>query len=64
MAVGVETSGALSRGQTVPMRNRDQKPTMRVCVSVDGERIVREIVSLILASPESAAVKPEERSHA
>ena len=47
MTVGVETSGALSLGQTVPMRG--QKPNMRVCVSVDGARIVGEIVSTILA---------------
>jgi hypothetical protein len=50
----------LSVGQTVPMR--DQKPNMRVCVSADGARIVREIVSTILASPERATVKPNGHS--
>ena len=49
MAVGVETSGALSLGQTVPMR--EQIPNMRVCVSVDGTRTVKEIVATILGSP-------------
>jgi purine nucleosidase len=61
MTVGVETSGALSLGQTVPMRG--QKPNMRVCVSVDGARIVGEIVTTILASPERAVVKANERSN-
>ncbi len=55
MAIGVETSGVLSIGQTVPIR--DQKPNIRVCVSVDGERIVGEIVSTILASPGRANLK-------
>lgn len=53
MAVGVETSGALSLGQTVPIR--DQKPNMRVCVSVDGAPIVGKIVSTILAASERPA---------
>ena len=52
MAIGVETDGALTLGQTVPMR--DQEPNMRVCVSVDGTRIVGEIVSTILAGPKGA----------
>jgi inosine-uridine nucleoside N-ribohydrolase len=47
MALGVETSGALTLGQTVPMR--DQEANMQVCVGVDGARIVGEIVSTILA---------------
>jgi purine nucleosidase len=47
MAIGVETAGTLTVGQTVPMR--DKEPNMRVCVSVDGTRIVGEIVKTILA---------------
>ena len=54
MAIGVETSGALSLGQTVPLR--DQKPNMRVCVSVDGTQIVAEIVNTILGSSQRAVV--------
>ena len=62
MAAGVETSGALTLGQTVPLR--DQKPNMRVCVSVDGAHIVGEIVRTILAPPEGVAVNRQKRSHA
>lgn len=47
MAIGVETGGALSIGQTVPLR--DQKPNIRVCTRVDGMSIVKDIVSRILA---------------
>jgi inosine-uridine nucleoside N-ribohydrolase len=61
MAVGIETSGALALRQTVPMR--DQKPKMRVCVSVDGVRIVGKIVRTILAPPEGVAVNRQKRSH-
>jgi hypothetical protein len=47
MAIGVETSGRLTIGQTVPMR--DQKPNLRACIFVDGAPIVGEIVNTILA---------------
>jgi purine nucleosidase len=55
MTLGVETSGALTLGQTVPIR--DQKPNMRVCVSVDGKRIVGEIVDTILGKAEGRSKK-------
>jgi inosine-uridine nucleoside N-ribohydrolase len=47
MAVGVETNGALTLGQTVPLR--DGAANMNVCVDVDGARIVQAIVDTILA---------------
>jgi len=47
MAVGVETTGTLSIGQTVPMR--DAPANMRVCVDVNGQEIVDHIVTTILA---------------
>ena len=47
MAVGVETTGKLSLGQTVPLR--DQPANMRVMTSVDGERVVDAILKTILA---------------
>jgi purine nucleosidase len=50
MAVGVETGGTLTLGQTVPIR--DQKPNMQVCVSVDGARVIGDIVETILAPAE------------
>jgi inosine-uridine nucleoside N-ribohydrolase len=53
MAIGVETAGELTQGQTVPMR--DQETNMRVCVSVEGTRIVEDIVSTILAQPKQPA---------
>jgi inosine-uridine nucleoside N-ribohydrolase len=58
MAIGVETKGTLSLGQTVPMRG--QKPNMRVCVNIDGARIAEKIFKTILASPGRAPAKPEE----
>jgi purine nucleosidase len=47
MAIGVETAGTLSIGQTVPLR--EQPSNMRVCTSVDGPPIVERIVETILA---------------
>jgi len=47
MALGVEVSGLLSVGQTVPIRN--QTPNVRVCTSVDGPRVVRQMLDTILA---------------
>jgi inosine-uridine nucleoside N-ribohydrolase len=47
MAVGVETTGRLTLGQTVPVR--DQPTNMRVCVDVDGSAVVVDIVRKILA---------------
>jgi len=47
MAISVETAGTLSLGQTVPLR--DAPPNMRVCVGVEGARIVSSIVATILA---------------
>ena len=59
MAIGVETNGALTLGQTMPIR--DQAPNMRVCVSVDGARVVGEIVKTILAPSEKPGAKRWER---
>lgn len=47
MAIGVETSGRLSIGQTVPLR--EEPSNMRVCVKVDGAKTVDDIVATILA---------------
>jgi inosine-uridine nucleoside N-ribohydrolase len=47
LAASVETTGTLSLGQTVPIR--DAPTNMRVCVGVDGPRVVRGIVDIILA---------------
>ncbi|WP_297082656.1 nucleoside hydrolase [uncultured Demequina sp.] len=46
MSLSVETSGSLTLGQTVPIR--DAKPNVRVCVDVDGARVVDELVATIL----------------
>jgi inosine-uridine nucleoside N-ribohydrolase len=48
MAVGVETTGTLTLGQTVPLR--DRVANIRVCVGVDGVRIVNQMVDTILAA--------------
>lgn len=47
MAIGVETAGRLSIGQTVPLR--DTPPNMNVCIDVDGPAVVDRIVSTILS---------------
>lgn len=47
MAIGVETSGRLTIGQTVPLR--DEKPNMRVATRIDGPKIVDDIVRTILS---------------
>lgn len=47
MAIGVETTGTLSLGQTVPLR--DHKPNIRVCTRVDGPAVVAGIVDKILS---------------
>lgn len=49
LAVGVETTGSLTRGQTVPLR--DTAPNMQVCVDVDGARVVDDIVRRIVDLP-------------
>lgn len=46
MAVGVETGGRLTLGQTVPMRGA--LPNVRVMVDVDGATAVESIVAAIL----------------
>ena len=55
MAIGVETSGRLTIGQTV--RICDRKPNLRACISVDGARVVGEIVNTILATPKTTSGK-------
>jgi inosine-uridine nucleoside N-ribohydrolase len=47
MAVGIENRGELTLGQTVPLRGSD--PNVRVCVDVDGPRVVESIVQTILS---------------
>ncbi|MFS2221378.1 nucleoside hydrolase [Pantoea sp. B65] len=47
MAIGVETCGTLTLGQTVPLR--DQPANMLVCTAIDGNAVVRNIVATILA---------------
>ncbi|MCF6469659.1 nucleoside hydrolase [Nonomuraea sp. MG754425] len=46
MAVGVETAGELTAGQTVPLRGQD--PNVHVCVGVDGPQVVDDILRTIL----------------
>ena len=46
MAVGIETAGRLSFGQTVPLR--DHPANVRVMTSVDGRRVVEAMVKTIL----------------
>jgi inosine-uridine nucleoside N-ribohydrolase len=46
MAVGVETAGKLSTGQTVPLR--DQPANLRVMTGVDGRAVVDTMVKTIL----------------
>ncbi|PKH21734.1 nucleoside hydrolase [Enterobacterales bacterium CwR94] len=45
MAIGVETAGKLSTGQTVPLRDTDAN--MQVCTQIDGAAIVQDIVRII-----------------
>jgi inosine-uridine nucleoside N-ribohydrolase len=47
MAVGIETAGRLSIGQTVPLR--DRPANVRVMTSVDGRRVVDAMVKTILS---------------
>ena len=47
MAVGIETRGSLSVGQTVPLR--DHPANVRVMTSVDGRRVVDAMVQTILS---------------
>ena len=47
MAVGIETAGRLSIGQTVPLR--DRPANVRVMTSVDGRRVVAAMVKTILS---------------
>jgi purine nucleosidase len=46
MAVGIETAGRLSLGQTVPLR--EHAANVRVMTSVDGRRVVDAMVKTIL----------------
>jgi inosine-uridine nucleoside N-ribohydrolase len=46
MAVGIETAGKLSVGQTVPIR--DQPANVRVMTGVDGSSVVDAMVKTIL----------------
>jgi inosine-uridine nucleoside N-ribohydrolase len=46
MAVGIETAGRLSSGQTVPLR--DHRSNVSVMTSVDGTRVVDAMVKTIL----------------
>lgn len=46
MAIGIETAGRLTLGQTVPLR--DTPPNVRVCTHIDGQKIVRDIVAQIV----------------
>ncbi|HEY0209593.1 nucleoside hydrolase [Acerihabitans sp.] len=45
MAIGIETAGRLTLGQTVPLR--DAPPNVRVCTGIDGRKVVSDIVSTI-----------------
>jgi len=47
MAIGIETAGRLSYGQTVPLR--DHAPNVRVCTFIDGRKIVKDSVNMIIA---------------
>lgn len=47
MAVGIETAGRLSVGQTVPLR--DKPANVRVMTTVDGRRVVDAMVQTILS---------------
>lgn len=45
MAIGIETQGRLTVGQTVPLR--DTPANVQVCTQIDGHKIVSEIVNII-----------------
>lgn len=47
MAVGIETAGTLSLGQTVPLR--DLPPNVRVMTGVDGKQVVDAMMETILS---------------
>ena len=47
MAIGIETAGRLSLGQTVPLR--DHAANVRVMTSVDGKQVVDAMVKTILS---------------
>ena len=47
MAVGIETEGRLSLGQTVPLR--DLPPNVRVMTGVDGKQVVDAMMEIILS---------------
>jgi len=51
MAIGIETQGILSYGQTVPLRN--QTPNVRVCSKIDGRKIVYDIIETIVSACEN-----------
>jgi len=46
MAIGIETTGQLTVGQTVPLR--DKPANVRVCTRIDGQAIVNNIVRTIV----------------
>ena len=46
MAIGIETVGRLTVGQTVPLR--DAPTNVRVCTQIDGHKIVSDIVKTII----------------
>ncbi len=48
MAIGVETTGSLTTGQTVPIRGA--APNLRACVDVDGRRVVDDLIQTILTN--------------
>lgn len=45
MAIGIETAGRLTLGQTVPLR--DVPANVHVCTRIDGHKIVSDIVKII-----------------
>lgn len=47
MAIGIETAGTLTVGQTVPLRN--SSPNVDVCIRIDGRKIVKDIVATIVS---------------
>lgn len=46
MAIGIETQGRLTLGQTVPLR--DTPANVRVCTRIEGQKIVNDIVRVIV----------------
>lgn len=47
MAIGIETEGRLTVGQTVPLR--DVSANTRVCIKIDGQKIVGDIIRTIVS---------------